>query len=296
MLQPDAATETVRQSIYACTGVPAAHLTPLRGGMIAEVYRVDLVDGRRAVAKVDRRTQPTLHIEGQMLGFLAAQTELPVPRLWHATPALLVMDWLPGASRFDARAEVHAAELLAALHAVQPMGAHAGQSGFPFDTLIGALPQPNPWSASWATFFAEARLLHLGRLAVDMQRMPVALLRRLEALCGRMDELIEEPTAPSLVHGDIWGGNLLADDGRIVGVLDPALYFGHAEVELAYIALFHSFGQAFFTRYQELRPLTPGFFTARMSVYQLYPLLSHVCHFGGHYMADTASTLAGLGF
>jgi fructosamine-3-kinase len=108
--------------------------------------------------------------------------------------------------------------------------------------------------------------------------------------------LIEAPAAPALVHGDIWASNLLVQDGRITGVLDPALYYGHPEVELAYIFLFHSFGQSFLQRYQALRPISPGFFEERIHVYQLYPLLSHVCHFGGHYVKDTSDKLTQLGF
>ena len=75
--------------------------------------------------------------------------------------------------------------------------------------------------------------------------MPRAMLGRFEALCLRLDTLIEPPPAPALVHGDIWASNLLAQNGRITGVLDPAIYYGHPEVELAYIFLFHSFGQPF---------------------------------------------------
>ena len=145
-------------------------------------------------------------------------------------------------------------------------------------------------------FFGEQRLRHLGRQAVAMGRMPAALMTRIDALAHRLGDIIEEPARPSLVHGDIWSANVLAQDGRITGVLDPAVYYGHREIELAYIFLFHSFGDAFRHRYLELWPLTPGYFQERIFVYQLYPLLSHVCHFGGHYVESTAATLARLGF
>ncbi len=269
-------------------------LRPLHGGMIGEVYRADW-DGRddadTLVVKVDNGPRPQLDIEGMMLRYLAEQSELPVPCVHHSSPQLLLMDYVPGRSQFNAASERHAAELLAALHDI-----HAPACGLEQDTLIGALHQPNPWTASWVEFFAEQRLLYLGRLGVEMGRMPAALLRRIEALCSRLGELIDEPAQPSLVHGDIWSANVLADGDRITAFLDPAIYYGHAEVELAYILLFHTFGTPFLQRYTELCPPTPDFFETRMYVYQLYPLLSHVCHFGGGYVESTANMLARLGF
>ncbi len=173
---------------------------------------------------------------------------------------------------------------------------HADAYGFDADTLIGLLPQPNPWSDSWPSFFAEHRLLHLAYLAAQSKRMPVQVVRRVEALCTRIGNLLDNQGTPSLVHGDVWAANLLAEGGRITAVLDPAIYFGHPEVELAYIFLFNSLGQPFYDRYTEIRPLASGFFEERIVVYQLYPLLSHVCHFGGHYVQSTEAHLSRLGF
>jgi fructosamine-3-kinase len=259
--------------------------------MVGEVYAATLADGSQVVVKVDRRAEPQLAIEGMMLRYLAETSALPVPNVYHSEPALLIMQFLPGHSRFDDRAEAHAAELLAQLHDIS-----ADAYGFQADTLIGLLPQPNPWNTDWIDFFATQRLLHLGQIAVQMDRMPVAMLHRLEALCRRLDEFIDAPPASSLVHGDVWSSNLLVQDSRVTGVLDPAIYYGHPEVELAYIFLFHSFGQPFLQRYHSLRPIAPGFFEERIHVYQIYPLLSHVCHFGGHYVQDTAEKLSLLRF
>jgi len=269
-------------------------LHPLHGGMIGEVYRAEWDgrgDGGALVVKVDDGPQPQLDIEGMMLRYLAEESALPVPHVHHSSPRLLIMDYVSGRSRFNAASERHAANLLAALHAV-----HAPACGLDQNTLIGALHQPNPWTASWVEFFAEQRLLYLGRLAVERGRMPISLLRRVEALSHRLGDLIDEPAQPSLVHGDIWASNVLADDDRITAFLDPAIYYGHPEVELAYILLFHTFGEPFLRRYEELRPLTPGFFETRIHVYQLYPLLSHVCHFGGGYVESTARALGRVGF
>jgi fructosamine-3-kinase len=265
-------------------------LTPLHGGMIGQVYAASWPNGDRLVAKVDAGANPQLDIEGYMLRYLAEQSELPVPALYVCNSDLLVMEHVAGSSHFDAATEAHAAELLAALHEVR-----GPACGLERDTLIGALHQPNPWTDSWVDFFAEQRLLYLGQLGVKMGRMPGTLLKRIEALCDRLGDFISEPAQPSLVHGDVWASNVLTQDGRVTGFLDPAIYFGHPEVELAYIFLFHTFGDQFLDRYQALRPLEPDFFERRIYVYQLYPLLSHVCHFGGGYVQSTEQTLTRLG-
>ena len=278
-------------SVEIAIGRRPARIAPLHGGMVGEVYGAAMPDGERLVVKVDRRDEPQLAKEGLMLRYLYAKSELPVPEVLHCEDVLLIMTFLPGESRFNDASEKHIAELLAELH-----GIHAPAYGFEADTLIGLLPQPNPWTEDWPAFFAEHRLICLGEIGVQMGRMDRALLRRVEALCDRIHDFIDSPVKPSLVHGDIWGSNLLAVNGRITGVLDPAIYYAHPEVELAYINLFHSFGEPFWQRYHELRPIEPGFFEQRTHVYQIFPLLSHVCHFGGHYVQSTEDTLALLGF
>jgi fructosamine-3-kinase len=89
----------------------------------------------------------------------------------------------------------------------------------------------------------------------------------------------------------MWGGNVLVRDGRIAGFVDPAIYFADPEIELAFSTLFSTFGEPFFRRYSEIRPLRPGFFEVRRDLYNLWPLLVHVRLFGGAYVASVERTL-----
>ncbi len=265
-------------------------LEPLSGGCIAEVYRVRLADGASVVAKVASGAG-TLDIEGYMLGALRSRTGLPVPTVLHGSADLLVMEFIEGESRFDAPAQEHAAELLAQLHGIrQP------EFGLERDTLIGSLHQPNTGGSSWIEFFRERRLVFMADRAEGAGRLPLPVRRRIDMLAARLGELIDEPAHPSLVHGDIWTTNVLASRGRITAFLDPAIYCGHPEVELAFITLFSTFGAPFFRRYAQLRPIPPGFFQTRAPLYNLYPLLVHTTLFGSGYAAQVDSTLGSLGF
>jgi fructosamine-3-kinase len=263
---------------------------PMGGGCIGEVYKVELADGMTLVAKVDREGASNLEREAYMLRYLREESELPVPEVFHSSNTLLLMQFVEGSSRFSAGAERHAAELLAALH-----GITADAYGHERDTLIGSLDQPNPWTESWREFFRDQRLLYLAGVAHDAGRLPAEDLRKIERLAGRLDDYLEEPERPSLIHGDVWSANVLAKGDRIVAFLDPAIYHADPEIELSFINLFNSFGDTFIERYAEIRSIRDGFFEERRDLYNLYPLLVHVYFFGGGYLNSVRSTLRRFG-
>jgi fructosamine-3-kinase len=263
---------------------------PMGGGCIGEVYRVELADGTTLVAKVDREGASHLEREAYMLRYLRGNSGLPVPEVYHGSETLLLMEFVEGSSRFSEEAERHAAELLAELH-----GITADAYGHERDTLIGSLDQPNPWTGSWIDFFREHRLLYMARVAHEAGRMPAEDLERIGRLAGRLEGLIVEPEQPSLIHGDVWSANVLARGDRIAAFLDPAIYHADPEIELSFISLFDSFGEAFFERYGEIRPIRTGFFDGRRDLYSLYPLLAHVYFFGGGYLGSVRSTLRRFG-
>jgi len=280
-----------RQQIEAALGVAVVDVAPLSGGCIGQVYRLRLADGEQVVAKIDEKPHSELAREGEMLRYLAAHSSLPVPAVLHEANGLLLMEFLPGESHFSGRAQEHAAELLAALHQVT-----APAYGLEMATLIGGLHQPNSWTDSWLAFFREQRLLYMGQEGVRSGRLPTAVFKRLAALCEHLDRWLAEPERPSLIHGDVWTTNVLAVGDRITGFVDPAIYYADPEIELAFTTLFGTFSRPFFARYEEIRPLAPGFFTERRDLYNLYPLLVHVRLFGGSYVNSIDQTLRQFGF
>jgi fructosamine-3-kinase len=278
------------EGIEAFLGERLKSARPMGGGCIGEVYRVELANGTVLVAKVDREGKSHLEREAYMLRYLREKSELPVPEVYFGSETLLLMEFVEGSSRFSEGAEQHAAELLAALH-----GITAGSYGHERDTLIGSLNQPNPWTGSWIEFFRDQRLLYLANVAHDAGRLPPEDLKRIVRLAGKLEDYMEEPEQPSLIHGDVWSANVLAKGNRITAFLDPAIYHADPEIELAFISLFNSFGETFLGRYAEIRPMRPDFIEVRRDLYNLYPLLVHVYFFGGGYLASVRSTLRRFG-
>lgn len=276
-------------------GVEVLQLMPLSGGCIGDVYQAMLPKDNpynvpSIVLKVSSSATAKLGIEGAMLAYLKTHSSLPVPEVLYASDTLLAMEWLPGESQFNAQSQAHAAELLAALHRVT-----APSFGFETDTLIGGLPQPNPWSEKWLPFFAEHRILHMARCALEEKRLPMSLFKRLEGFCDKLEYWLLEPSCPALLHGDVWTTNVLAQGNRITGFIDPAVYYGHPEIELAFTTLFGTFDEPFFRRYEEISPIEPSFFEVRRDLYNLYPLLVHVRLFGSGYLRGIESTLKHIG-
>lgn len=262
----------------------------LSGGCVADVVRVDLEGGDSVVVKHGGADYLT---EALMLRTLAERSNLPVPRVLHAEPDLLVIDFIESDGSDGsggASAERHAADLLADLH-----GVSADAFGFEQDTLIGPLRQPCPPSPSWVEFFAEHRLRHFGRLARERGAISDSCWAGLRRFADRLSDFLDEPDHPALIHGDVWGGNVLCRGGRIAAFIDPAVHHAHPEVELAFITLFSTFGREFFDRYAERRPIAPGFFETRCHVYNLYPLLVHAILFGGGYGRQVEASLARVG-
>lgn len=259
-----------------------ALMTELDGGMIGTVYQVDLVSGRTIVAKTG---ETPLVVEAQMLQYLDNHS-FPVPTVIYGSDDLLLLSFIDGDSQVTPAVARDAAEKLIALHDNTARG-----FGFPFDTLSGPVRQPNPWTDQWATFYATHRVQRMCDRCLETKAINDALAKRVTGVVDRMDQLVIEPPRPALIHGDVWTTNLLTDGERIRAFLDPACYYAHPEIELAYIDWTETFGQPFFDRYDESRGIKSGFFETRRFVYRVYPLLVHVLLFGPPYDTELAETI-----
>lgn len=275
-------------AIAGAVGARIVHEERMGRGHNAELTRAELSDGRVVVVKTHGGGDPeALAIEGRTLRHLAEVGGLRTPAIYVAEPGLVVMEYIDHDSGLSGVGEIEAADQVAALH-----GHRAARYGFAYDTRIGPLEQPNPEAADWCAFFRDHRLMAMARAAYREGVLPQRLLAQIETLADRLEVLIGEPGPPVLIHGDLWGGNVLGRRGHLCGFIDPAVYHADAEIELAFSTLFHTFGQPFFDRYREHHEIRPGFFEVRRDLYNLYPLLVHVRLFQGSYTAAVARIVA----
>jgi fructosamine-3-kinase len=162
--------------------------------------------------------------------------------------------------------------------------------GLDDDNFIGANPQPNQRSDNWLTFFREQRLGFQMELARRNNLLPAQRARRLETLLNRLGDWLPAQPPASLLHGDLWGGNWLATASGEPALIDPAVYYGHREADLAFTELFGGFPAAFYTAYKAAWPPDPGY-KERKDLYNLYHLLNHLNLFGEGYGGSVDSIL-----
>ncbi len=268
-----------------------AGLRPVSGGCINHGARAEAADGASFFLKWNARAPAGMFAaEADGLEALAAPGVLRVPRPLdrgggEGEPAWLLMEWIePGAPGPD-----HDAELGRGLARLHRAAAPEDGFGWDGDNWIGSLPQENAPAESWGVFWRDRRLLP--QLEEARRRGHLrgaggeALDRVLDATVPLLDG-VDDP-GPHLLHGDLWSGNAYADaEGRPV-LVDPAVYRGHGEVDLAMTELFGGFGDAFYRAYDEVAPVAEAYRDHRRALYQLYYLLVHVSLFGSGYVGRT---------
>jgi fructosamine-3-kinase len=289
MTSPLALAEAVGRS----AGSPVIGGRPASGGSINEAWALELEDGRRAFVKTRADASVGEYaIEAAGLRWLAEPGALDLPGVIAVGDDLpfLALEWID-AGTLDAAGEEGLGRGLAALHAAgapehgaAPPGAPAAD-GAVAPLRIGELELPNDPAPDWPTFYAERRLAPLVRLSSEREALSAAGRDAVERVCERIADFAGPPEPPSRLHGDLWGGNVLAGaDGR-ARLIDPAAYGGHREVDLAMLRLFGAPSARVFAAYEETAPLADGH-EERVALWQLFPLLVHAALFGGHYGAS----------
>jgi fructosamine-3-kinase len=282
-------------ALAAELGAAVASARPLGGGDINDAYEVAFADGRRLFVKTNARAPRAMFpAEARGLGWLAEAGALRVPSVvavsreeGDAAPFLALELVEPGAPArgFDERL----GRGLAALHRFGAPG-----FGLDHDNFIGRLPQSNAavqgGEGGWAEFYRTRRLEAQLRRAADRGAASARMKRGFDRLFAELPELVGPEEPPARLYGDLWGGNLLCDDAGQPCLIDPAVYGGHREIDLAMMRLFGGFGARVFAAYDEAFPLADGH-EARVPLYQLYPLMVHVNLFGGGYVGSVEAAL-----
>lgn len=261
---------------------------PVGGGSINRAYRLQ-TDGDVFFLKVNSASAYPGMFEAEQLGLQLLKAHfpsgVPLPLAVDQTgdETWLLMNWVEsGGPRDEFWTEFGAS--LAAMHQHTQ-----SQFGLDHNNYIGSLPQSNSNHATWSEFFVTERLEPLVRDARDGGAISRELSDGFGRFYARLDGLFpEEP--PALLHGDLWSGNYMtAADGRPC-IIDPAVYFGHREMDLGMSRLFGGFAPEFYRAYHEHYPLESGW-EGRLDIANLYPLMVHVILFGGGYVHQVQSIL-----
>lgn len=291
----------LQDALFSIFGSIPRRLELLSGGMICQAARLDFRDETVFLKWNEAAPDAMFAREAQGLRLLQATQTLRVPKVLFAAPsrdncpAFLLLEWIEN-TPIEALSQCERqlfwqqlGEDLAALHR-----SDAGTTfGLENDNFLGALPQLNSPQSTWSAFFRENRLqpqiewarrrgLVCGERETNLRR----IVEQLETLLRDLN------SRPSLLHGDLWSGNLLAHSQSTLAestliapvVVDPAVYRGEREMEIAYCELFGGFDAAFYDAYGQNFPLQDGY-ARRRELHQIYHLLNHLNHFGEQYGA-----------
>lgn len=283
-------SQALLSQVQTETGLNLAHCTisPISGGDTSKAYLLNTKSAENLFIKVNKldleqmfveEAKGLAEIESACLGF----TPKVLAYGKTSTESYLALEYLTPSRKYDDFWR-QLGEKLALVHSKS-----SEYFGFESDNFIGSLTQCNKNINTWEEFFIEQRLEYQVKKAFDSGLLSKIILRKFTSFYGQIDSMfpIEKP---SLVHGDLWSGNIHCS-GNKAYFIDPAVYYGHREMDLAFTFMFEGFNQIFYDAYKSLLPLEKGF-GKRIEFYNLYPALVHLNLFGKSYLAPIENTLS----
>ncbi len=267
----------------ALGGTEPDRIQPVRGGDINLALRVEANGARYFVKYKHDAPSRFFEFEARGLELLHAAGEIRVPRVIRydeasgERPAFLALEWID---------QVHPSRAFGQKfgHALAELHRHtAATFGIDYDHGVDGLAQPDPDATSWIAFYRDKRIAPQVERARELGRLPPRCAAALRYILDHMGELLAGlDSVPSLLHGDLWGGNYLCAAGDEPVLYDPHTYYGEREAEIAYTELFGGFPSGFYEAYREAYPLDAGYEYHR-PLHQLYHLLVHLNLFGEGY-------------
>jgi len=262
--------------------------TPLSGGDINSVFKLTTNQGEFCLKQNERSRFPKmLKKEAHGLSELLEKSSFQIPKVLASfeddQSQFLVMEYVASGRKSAVFWEDFGCKL-AEMHQQS-----ADQFGWVEDNYIGSLNQSNKRHSNWETFYAEERILPQVQMAFDSHKIDSQFVRASEQLCTKFNDFF--PTeSPALLHGDLWSGNFMVNSDGMPVLIDPAVYYGHREMDLGMMHLFGGFSEILFETYNDQFPLEHNW-KERIPLTQLYPLLVHVNLFGGSYVQSARSVI-----
>ena len=256
--------EALKSSIQEQLDLSIRKTIPVHGGDINRAARIELESGKSVFVKWNASAP------NQMFA-----TEAKGLQLLGSTESFLVLEWVPEDEGND-DTSFEFGRQLARLHRNS-----SDSFGLDHDNFIGRLRQRNNQHSNWPDFFAIERIEPQVKMGIESGKLTRSVLRNAERMYRRFGSVFPNEQ-PALLHGDLWSGNYMFTQAGKTSIYDPAVYFGHREMDLAMTRLFGGFSANFYEGYQAEYPLEAGF-KNRTDLYNLYPILVHANLFGGSY-------------
>lgn len=269
--------EALKSSIQEQLGLGIRKAIPVHGGDINRAARIELESGKSVFVKWNASAPDQMfatEAKGlQLLG--STDTELVIPSVILQSDSFLVLEWV---SEDEAKNDTsfEFGRQLARLHRNS-----SDSFGLDHDNFIGRLRQRNNRHSNWPDFFAIERIEPQVKMGIESGKLTRSVLKNAEHMYRRLGSVFPNEQ-PALLHGDLWSGNYMFTQAGKTSIYDPAVYFGHREMDLAMTRLFGGFSANFYEGYQAEYPLEEGF-ELRKDLYNLYPILVHANLFGGSY-------------
>ncbi len=274
-------------SLVCGNDVVIAKKQPVHGGDANEAYKLFLSDGTTLFLKANSLSNVDFfRAEAEGIAAIKSTGEVRVPTIYargkDSSFSFLLMEYIESGREqhdfweklgFDL-ASMHKADTVQYLN--------RGKYGFERDNYIGAGKQKNTQKDSWIELFSECRLRPQFLLAEEY--FDRSMIRTVDSLLNNLDKFLFEPERPSLLHGDLWSGNFMSDEFGLPVLIDPAVYVGCNEADIAMTELFGGFDRIFYEAYFEVMDSVPGY-EERRDLYNLYHLLNHLNLFGSSYLS-----------
>lgn len=295
-MQPFSSLDQALHALYG-SSVRRMRTSRIGGGDINDAFRLELNDNRVIFMKTNKKENMSFFTaEAAGLTAIAQTGSICTPHILGIGTdedrggfSFLLLEYIDSKRRENGYWEIFAQQL-AQMHQADTSGfVSGGIYGFYDHNYIGAGRQINPAYDSWVCFFRDCRLEPQLRQAQGC--LGSSGIKKAIRLLDQISHILTEPAYPSLLHGDLWAGNVITgSDGR-AWLIDPAVSVGHAEADLAMTELFGGFPKEFYDAYEQAAPLQPGY-SRRRDLYNLYHMLNHLNLFGRGYLGAVERMMA----
>jgi protein-ribulosamine 3-kinase len=269
-------------------GFGSAKVAPVHGGDINSAFCVHAENAKYFLKVNDASKYPEMFSkEAAGLNALRVASSFIVPAVIKCgivgDQQYLLLEWIE-TGKANASFWENFGAALASLHQ------HTQQLfGWVDDNYIGSIIQSNDQHIQWHSFYANGRIMPLVKRLFDHAALSKQDLASADMFCKNLEQLMPNER-PALVHGDLWSGNFMISENATAAIFDPAIYYGHREMDIGMTKLFGGFDHSFYDAYNNTFPLEKDW-EKRLAVSQLYPVLVHAVLFGGHYINQARETI-----